>query len=94
MKARKVIIEIPAAEDLEAGRDFYSCHSDEVAGYFVKSMLAEIRKLAEFAGIHSRKLRCYRVVAKRFPFAIYYRIMAQDKEVRVVAILDMRRHPK
>ena len=34
---------------------------------------------------------CHRLLAKRFPFAVYYRI--QDKVILVYAILDCRRDP-
>lgn len=44
-----------------------------------------------YAGIHATHFGYYRMLAKRFPYAIYYEI--EDNIARVVAVLDMRQNP-
>ncbi len=49
-------------------------------------------KYQVYGGIHSKKFGFYRMIAKRFPFAIYYDI--KDKTVFAVAGLPMRQNPE
>ncbi len=79
-------------EDLEVGKRFYDQNEIGVGQYFADSALADISSLRLFAGIHPIRLGYYRMLLKRFPFAVYYEM--QGTEVRVVAVLDMRRNPK
>ncbi|GJQ48767.1 MAG: hypothetical protein K8F34_11725 [Candidatus Kuenenia stuttgartiensis] len=54
-------------------------------------MISDLESIKLYAGVHSKRFGFYRMLSKRFPFAIYYEI---DKEIaRVIAILDMRRNP-
>ncbi len=53
---------------------------------------SDIESLKVYAGIHLKKYKnYYRLLSKRFPFAIYYRI--EDKNVHIDAVLDCRRDP-
>ena len=47
--------------------------------------------LAYFAGMHRVVLGYHRLLSKRFPFAVYYRVV--DEVVLVFAILECRRNP-
>jgi hypothetical protein len=80
-----------AVVDLEAGRQFYDRMEAGVGDYFVQSMLADLERLNFLHGIHTKQFGLYRMMAGRFPFAIYYRdgIACTD----VIAILDLRRNP-
>lgn len=51
-----------------------------------------MRSLKVFAGIHEMSEGFHRMLAKRFPFAVYYLI--EGKTIAVYAILDCRRDPK
>lgn len=88
----KVRILRPALEDLAAGREFYDRQREGVGAYFFDSLFSEIDSLVLFAGIHHRYLGYHRLLAKRFPYAIYYRVVAA--EVVVYRILDCRRDPR
>jgi len=44
-----------------------------------------------YHGIHQRHWNCFRMLASRFPFGIYY--VEAEQETRVVAVLDLRRSP-
>lgn len=81
-----------ALEDLAAGREFYDLQSEGVGVYFFDSLFAEIDSLVLHAGIHSIHFGHHRLLAKRFPYAIYYRITAG--EVVVHRVLDCRRDPR
>ena len=52
---------------------------------------SDIDSLAYFAGMHRIVLGYHRLLSKRFPFAVYYRVV--DDVVLVSAILDCRRNP-
>jgi len=54
--------------------------------------MADIDSLRIHAGVHQVFFGGYhRMLAKRFPYSVYYRI--QDKAILVYAVLDNRRHP-
>ncbi len=88
---RRVVILAEAAEDLEEARDFYDEREAGLGGYCVTSLLADIESLALYHGIHRQHHGCFRMLASRFPFGIYY--LETVAETRVVAALDLRRHP-
>nr|VFJ61904.1 MAG: Plasmid stabilization system protein ParE [Candidatus Kentron sp. DK] len=80
-----------AIEDLESGKRFYERQGSRVGEYFLDSLLSDIDSLVLYAGIHSRTFGYYRLLSKRFPYAIYYTI---EKECAVVwRVLDLRRDP-
>jgi len=80
-----------AEQDLLDGARFYEKQREGVGGYFLECLLADIESLHQFAGVHASEFGYYRMLARRFPFAVYYRIM--DDRIRVFAVLDLRRNP-
>jgi hypothetical protein len=79
-------------EDLATGRRFYDRQGEGLGDYFFDSLFADIDSLALYGGIHSVFFGFHRLLAKRFPYAVYYKITA-DKAV-VFRVLDCRRNPK
>ena len=75
---------------MEAAREFYNAPEAGVGEYCVSSLLADIESLVLFHGIHRQQYGCYRMLASRFPFGMYF--LETDAETRVVAALDLRRH--
>lgn len=63
-----------AVGDLDAGKTFYDRQQPGVGDYFWDSLLADVESLLIYAGVHSKLFGCYRMLAKRFPYAIYYQI--------------------
>ena len=88
---RRVVVLEEAAEDLEEAREFYDAREAGVGDYCVTALLADIESLALHHGIHRRHYDCFRMLASRFPFGIYY--LEAEHETRVVAVLDLRRNP-
>jgi hypothetical protein len=88
---RSVVVLEEAAQDIETARDFYDSRESGVGDYCVDSLIADIESLAFFHGIHSTHFGCYRMLATRFPFGIYY--LDEEKETQVIAVLDLRREP-
>ncbi len=88
----KLRILTSAIEDLSRGRMFYDAQGDGLGDYFFDSLFSEIDSLSVFAGIHSRHLRYFRLLATRFPYAIYYKV--KREEIVVYRVLDCRREPK
>jgi plasmid stabilization system protein ParE len=81
-----------AEADLLRGFRFYERKSRGVGWYFLDSLSAEIESLHLYAGIHRKFLGYFRMLSRRFPYAIYYRIA--DDEVQVWRVLDCRRNPR
>ena len=88
----KVRILRPALEDLAAGREFYDRQREGIGGYFFASLFAEIDSLGLYAGIHRVQFGHHRLLAKRFPHAVYYRVSGGDAVVH--RVLDCRRNPR
>jgi hypothetical protein len=80
-----------AEKDLVDGFAFYDRQSKGLGNYFLDSIFSDIESLHLYAGIHAFHFGYHRLLAKRFPFAIYYRV--ENDTVRVYAILDCRRNP-
>lgn len=81
-----------ARQDLVDGYWFYEKQSPGLGSYFKDTLFSDIDSLAFFAGIHAVHYRkYYRLLSKRFPFAVYYKI--KNKIVNVHAVLDCRRNP-
>ena len=79
----KIKILESAKEDLKEGYYFYEAQETGLGEYFRESL---------YSGIHNIHFGKYlRLLAKRFPFAIYYRI--KNKDIIIYAILDCRRDP-
>ena len=80
-----------AEQDLVDGHRFYESQAPGLGDYFLDSLFSDIDSLQLSAGIHSRHFGYYRLLSRRFPYAIYYRVVR--KTVRVYAVLDCRRNP-
>ena len=80
-----------AEKDLLDGFEFYERQSKGLGDYFLDSLFSDIASLYLYAGIHALHFGYYRLLSKRFPFAIYYRL--QKDIIRVYAVLDCRRKP-
>jgi plasmid stabilization system protein ParE len=81
-----------AETDLLEGFVFYEKQQPGIGDYFLDSLFADIDALALYAGIHIKfDDRLHRMLARRFPFAIYYEM--RDDTTTVVAVLDCRQDP-
>jgi hypothetical protein len=81
-----------AQDDLISGRTFYESQRPGLGAYFLDSLFSDIESLLLFAGIHPIYFdRYYRLLSKRFPFAIYYR--TEGDLIRIYGILDCRQDP-
>jgi hypothetical protein len=81
----------PAEKDLEEGFRFYEAREPGLGSYFLDSVYSDIDSLAFYAGIHHMVFGYHRLLAKRFPFGVYYRVV--DGVALVTAVLDCRRNP-
>ena len=87
----KIQILSAAESDIEAGYRFYESQDQGLGSYFLDSLYSDIDSLTYFGGMHRVVMGHHRLLAKRFPFAVYYRVI--DHEVVVFAVLDCRRSP-
>jgi len=88
----KIEILDSAQHDLADGAKFYENIESGLGSYFLDSLFSDIDSLIIYAGIHSVFYNdFFRLLSKRFPFAIYYQ--CQKEIVRVYAVLDTRKKP-
>jgi hypothetical protein len=88
----KIVILPSARDDLARGVAFYESQGEGLGEYFRESLISDIDSLERYTGIHQRVFGFYRLLSKRFPYAIYY--LSDQDTVFVRAILDCRRDPK
>jgi plasmid stabilization system protein ParE len=88
-----MILEIldAAEQDLIDGFKFYERQSKGLGDYFLDSLFSDIESLHLYAGIPPGYFGYYRLLAKRFPFAVYY--LTDGEATRVYGVLDCRRNP-
>ena len=89
----KIRLLTSAFNDLADGRDFYERQGEGIGEYFLNSLFSDIDSLALYAGIHRQVFGFHRLLSKRFPYAIYYQIEA-DNRVVVYRVLDCRQNPR
>ena len=88
----KIKILSSASQDLIDGYWFYEKQAEGLGTYFLDSLFSDIDSLIINAGIHPLHFgRYHRMLSKRFPFAVYYRI--ENKTALVYGVLDCRRNP-
>ncbi len=81
-----------AIEDLSHGRNFYDLQGDGLGDYFLTASFFEVDSLLVFAGIHSLHWGYFRLIARRFPYANYYKVSGE--EIVVYRVLDCRLKPE
>ena len=79
--------------DLLEGCQFYENQEENIGAYFLDSLYSDIDSLKLFAGIHRKKFGYHWMLARTFPFAIYYE-MEKGDIVRIHAVVDCRQNPK
>lgn len=87
----KIKILESAIEDLHCAREFYARHGVEVGDYYLDTLFSDIDSLLLYAGIHELTHGYYRLLSKRFPYAVYYTL--EGETVIVYRVLDLRRNP-
>ena len=88
----RVRILTSALDDLTAGRAFYDRQGEGLGAYFFDSIFSDIDSLALHGGVHRKVLGYHRLLARRFPYAVYYR-MGPHGSVVVYRVLDCRQDP-
>ena len=89
----KIEILSSAMSDLAEGRQFYEEQSEGLGEYFFDSLFSDIDSLTLYAGIHPIFYGYFRMLSKRFPYAVYYKL--KEKSVATVwRVLDLRRDPQ
>ncbi|MEI9893954.1 MAG: type II toxin-antitoxin system RelE/ParE family toxin [Chthoniobacter sp.] len=88
----KIRILSSAYRDLADGRHFYEEQAEGIGEYFLDSLSSDIDSLTLYAGIHPQAFGFHRMLSKRFPWAVYYRV--DDQNVVVFRVLDCRQDPR
>jgi len=76
-------------KDIYLSEAFYEEQSQNLGTYFYNSIISDLDTLKFYAGIHAKYFGFYRMLTKRFPYAIYYEI--KDEIVIVHAVLHTRK---
>lgn len=80
-----------AEQDLVDGARFYEAQEPQLGQYFLDSLFSDVDSLQLYAGIHHLHFGYHRLLSKRFPYAVYYRV--EGNVVQVWAVLDCRQDP-
>jgi len=88
----KIKVLSSALEDLYEGRLFYEKQGEGLGEYFFDSLFSDIDSLVLYGGIHAKVYSYHRMLSKRFPYAIYYKLEGEARVV-VYRVLDLRRDP-
>jgi len=92
MKFARIEFLDQAKWDLWEGYWFYESQQIGLGKYFLQQIYGDIELLHNFAGIHSKAYGdYYRLLAKRFPYAIFYKKI--DDTAYIYAVIDCRRNP-
>ena len=89
----KIKVLSSAIEDLYKGRLIYEKQGEGLGEYFFDSLFSDIDSLVLYGGVHIKVFGYHRMLSKRFPYAIYYRLESESRVV-VYRVLDLRRDPK
>lgn len=88
----KIRILPSALSDLDRGRIFYARQSRSVGDYFLDSLFSDIDSLELYAGVHMKVFNYHRLLARRFPYAVYCTV---EGDVCIVfRVLDCRQEPE
>ncbi len=88
----KIIYLISAKQDLYDGVEFYNQQDKGLGLYFLESIYSDIDSLRLFPKKYSVHFDgFYRMLTKRFPYAIYYTI--NNEQIEIFAVIDTRRNP-
>jgi plasmid stabilization system protein ParE len=87
----KIVVLPSALDHLSDGFYFYERQRGGLGQYFIESLYSDIDSLRLYAGIHIKSFGYHRVLSKRFPYAIYYRL--EQNTVQIWAVLDGRQDP-
>ena len=80
-----------AKEDLFDGYLFYERQESGIGDYFLDSLSADIESLLLHHGYHRQFFGFHRMIARVFPFFIYYRVIGET--MYVDAVVDQRKNP-
>jgi hypothetical protein len=80
-----------AQQDLIDGYFFYELQDKGLGEYFLDSIYSDIESLHLIAGVHVKFSGYHRLLSKRFPYGIYYKI--KNGTAMIYAVLDCRRNP-
>lgn len=87
----KIRILQSAIDDISVARQFYERQGEGVGDYFTDSIFSEVDSIILYFGIHPIRFGYHRLLAKRFPYAIYYEI--EGDTILIFRILDCRKNP-
>jgi len=80
-----------ATDDLYDGFRFYERQTQGLGIRFFRSLFSDIDSLLVHAGIHPVHFGYFRLLSKRFPYAIFYSL--EEDLIVVRRVLDTRRDP-
>jgi len=89
----KIKILSSAITDLSEGRLFYEKQGEGLGEYFFDSLFSDIDSLTLYAGIHPVFYGYHRMLSKRFPYTIYYKLK-KESAIIIWRVLGLRQDPK
>ena len=87
----KIHILDEAIFDLRCGAQFYENQKSGLGTYFLDTLFSDIESLYLYAGVHIQIEGYFRLLSKRFPYAVYYKV--DNDLIQIFTVLDCRRNP-
>ena len=72
---------------------FYEGQGEGLGSYYLDTLFSDIDSLVLYGGVHREVFGYHKLLAKRFPYAIYYKIKSRENIV-VWRVLDLRQSPR
>ena len=80
-----VILMSEAGQDIRNGKVFYDKQQVGLGDYFTQSILSDRESLKVYAGVHIKVTdNIHRARSKRFPYAVYYRVINHSAYITAV----------
>ena len=88
----KIFITNEAELNIAKAMSFYESQKDGLGAYFLDAISSDIESLHIYYGIHIKIKEYFRILSKRFPYAIYYKY--DGNVIYIYAVLDCRSNPQ
>jgi len=82
-----------AEQDIADGFHFYESQQPGLGSRFVETLLADIDDIAVMPEAYGEHFGYRRLLASRFPFAVYYCYNPNHQIIDIHAVLDCRQNP-
>lgn len=90
----KVIVSLPAQLEIEEIIDWYNIQKDRSGEDFLLSFQEVLDLLTRHPFIYAKVYKEFHMaLTNKYPYAIFYRVIQEEKEVEVITVIHTSRNP-